>query len=119
MGDEIGGVRGDVNAGVDAREVEARGFGLRQGSASVVFVEEHLALEVGGLDEIAVDEGEMADAGAGEQAGGGGTGGTDADDNGVGVAEAFLAGLADAGKEDLAGVTVGVGDGGWGCGGWG
>jgi len=65
LGDEVGDVRVEVDAGVDAGEVAAGGFGLGKGGACVVFVEEHLALEVGGLDEIAVDEGEVSDAGAG------------------------------------------------------
>ena len=109
--DEVGDGCVDADAGVDAGEVAAGGFGLGEGGAGIVFVEEHLALEVGGLDEVAVDEGEVADAGAGQQAGGGGSGGTDADDGDVGAGEEVLAGLADGGEEDLAGVAVGVGDG--------
>ena len=108
-GDEVGDMRGDLDAGVDAGEVAASGFGLGEGFAGVVFVEEDLALEVGGLDEVTVDEGEAADAGAGEETGGGGTGCADSDDGGVGVAEAMLALGADAGEEDLPGVTVEIG----------
>ena len=103
----------DVDAGVDAGEVAAGGFGFGEGVAGVGFVEEHLALEVGGLDEVAVDEGEAADAGAGEEAGGGGSGGSDADDGDVGAGEELLAGGADGGEEDLAGVAVVIGDGVW------
>jgi hypothetical protein len=99
-------VRVDLDAGVDAGEVTAGGFGLGEGGAGVVFVEEHLALEVGGFDEVAVDEGKPADAGAGEKAGSGGSGGSDADDGDVGSAEELLAGGADGGEEDLAGVAV-------------
>ena len=102
---------GDFDGGVDAGEVEACGFGFGKGGACVGFVEEHLALEVGGLDEVAIDEGEMADAGAGEEAGGCCSCGADADDGDVGVGEELLAGVADAGKEDLAGVAILVGDG--------
>jgi hypothetical protein len=98
----------DVDAGVDAGEVEAGGFGLGEGGAGIGFVEEHLALEVGGLDEVAVDEGKAANAGAGEEAGGGGSGGAYSDDGYVGAGEELLAGLADGGEEDLAGVAVGV-----------
>jgi hypothetical protein len=105
-GDEVGDVGVDVDAGVDAGEVAAGGFGFGEGGAGVVFVEEHLALEVGGLDEVAVDESQPADAGASQEAGGGGTGGADADDGDVGSSKELLAGFADAGEEDLAGVTV-------------
>jgi len=111
--DEVGDVGVDVDAGVDAGEVEAGGFGFGEGSAGVVFVEEHLALEVGGLYEVAVDEGEAAYAGTGQEAGGGGSGGSDSDDGDVGAGEELLAGGADGGEEDLAGVAVGVGDGDW------
>ncbi len=52
----------------------------------VGLVEEDLALEVGGFDEVAVDEGEGPDAGAGKQRGGGGSGGSAADDGDVGRA---------------------------------
>ncbi len=104
--DEVGDVGVDVDAGVDAGEVAAGGFGFGEGGAGVVFVEEHLALEVGGLDEVAIDEGEAADAGAGEEAGGGGSGGSDADDGDVGSSKKLLAGFADGGEEDLAGVSV-------------
>lgn len=115
--DEVGDVGVDVDGGVDAGEVEAGGFGFGEGGAGVGFVEEHLALEVGGLDEVAVDEGEAADAGAGEEAGGGGPGGSDADDGDVGAGEKLLAGGADGGEEDLAGIAVLIGDGrgGWVC----
>jgi hypothetical protein len=120
-GDEVGDGRGDVDGGVDAGEVETGGFGFGEGGAGVVFVEEHLALEVGGLDEVAVDEGEMAYAGAGEKAGCGCSGCADADDGDVGAAEELLAGLADGGEEDLAGVTVLIRDGiaSWVRGAWG
>jgi hypothetical protein len=108
--DEVGDVGGDADGAVDAGEVEAGGFGFGEVGVGVGLVEEDLALEVGGLDEVAVDEGEVADAGAGEQAGGGGSGGPDADDGDVGVGEEVLAALADAGEEDLAGVAFAVVD---------
>ena len=109
-GDEVGDVGVDVDAGVDAGEMAAGGFGFGESGAGVVFVEEHLALQVGGLDEVAVDESEPADAGAGQEAGGGCAGGSYANDGDVGAAEELLAGLADAGEEDLAGVAVLIGD---------
>ena len=83
---------------------------LGRHSQGVGLVEENLALEVGGLDEVAVDEGEGADAGAGEQRGGGSARGSAADDGDVGGGESLLAGGADAGEENLAGVAVVVSD---------
>ena len=53
----------------------------------------------------------MTDAGAGEEACGGCTGCADADDCDVGAGEELLAGVADAGEENLAGVTVAIGEG--------
>ena len=105
-GDEVGDVGGDLDGGVDAGEVAVGGFGFGEGGAGVVFVEEHLALEVGGFYEIAVDEGEAAYAGAGEEAGGGGSGGAYSYDGYVGAGEELLAGGADGGEEDLAGVAI-------------
>ena len=110
LGDQVGDVGVDADAGVDAGEVAAGGFGFGEGGAGVVFVEEHLALEVGGFYEVAVDEGKAADASAGEEAGGGGSGGADSDDGDVGAGEELLAGRADGGEEDLAGVAVGIWD---------
>ncbi len=105
-GDEVGDVGMDGDGGVEEGYLAAGGFGLGEGLEGVVFVEEDLALEVGGLDEVAVDEGEGADAGAGEERGGGGSGGSDSDDGDVGGGEELLAGRGDAGKEDLTGVAV-------------
>ena len=103
---------GDLDGGVGGEEFTAGGFGFGEGVAGVLLVEEDLALEVGGLDEVAVDEDKVADAGAGEERGGGGPGGADADDGDTGAGEGLLAGVADAGEEDLAGVTVQAGVGG-------
>ncbi len=117
-GDEVGDVGVDGDGGVEEGDLAAGGFGFGEGFAGVGLVEEDLALEVGGFDEVAVDEGEGADAGAGEEGGGGGSGGSDADDGDVGGGEELLAGGSDAGKEDLAGVAVMIGDGrGWASGG--
>jgi len=111
-GDEVGDVGMDDDGGVEERDLAACGFGFGEGFAGVCFVEEDLALEVGGLDEVAVDEGESADAGAGEEGCGCGSGGSDADDGDVGGCEQLLAGGTDAGEENLAGVAIGVDGGG-------
>ena len=109
-GDEVGDAGVDGDAGVEPGDVAAGGFGLGQAFAGVGFVEEDLALQVGGLDEVAVDESEGADSGAGEQRGGGSAHGTAADDGNVSLGEALLAGCADSCEEDLAGVAVFVQD---------
>jgi len=103
------GVDGD--RGVEEGDFAAGGFCFGEPVAGVGLVEEDLALEVGGFDEVAVDEGEGANAGAGEEGGGGGSGGSYANDGYVGGAKLALTGGADAGEEDLAGVAVLIGDG--------
>ncbi len=104
--DEIGDVRVHGDGGVEPGDVAAGGFGFGEAVAGVGLVEEHLALEVGGFDEVAVDEGQGADASAGQQRSRGRTGRSAAYDGDVGAGELELAGFADAGEEDLAGVAV-------------
>jgi len=109
-GDEVGDLWVDGNSGVKKGDLAVGGFGFGEGFAGIGLVEEDLALEVGGFDEVAVDEGECSDAGAGEQRGSGGSGGSDADDSDVRTGEELLAGGTDAGEENLAGVAVVSGD---------
>ncbi len=109
-GDEVGDVGMDGDGGVEEGDLAAGGFGLGEGLEGVGLVEEDLALEVGGFDEVAVDEGEGADTGAGEQRGCGGSGGSATDDGDVGCGEHLLSGGADSGEEDLTGVAVVGGD---------
>ena len=108
-GDEIGYAGVDRDGGVEEGYLAAGCFGFGEGVAGVGLVEEDLALEVGGFDEVAVNEAESADAGAGEERGSGGSGGSDADDGDVGVGQQRLACGADAGEEDLARVAVLIG----------
>jgi len=111
-GDEVCDVGMDGDGGVEERDLAAGGFGLGEGLEGVGLVEEDLALEVGGLDEVAVDEGEGADAGAGEEGGCCCSGGSAADDGDVRGGELALALSSDAGEEDLTGVAVVVVNGG-------
>ncbi len=97
---EVGDAGVDGDAGVEESDVAACGLGLGEGVACVGFVEEGLALEVGGLDEVAVDEGERADTGAREQRCGGRSHGPAADDGDVSGGETLLAEGADAGEEN-------------------
>ncbi len=105
-GDEVGDVSLDLDRGVEGGYVAEGGFGLGQGGCGVGFVEEDLALEVGGFDEVAVDQREVADAGAGEEPGGRGSGGADSDDGDTGSGKALLSAFAERGEENLAGVAV-------------
>ena len=93
-GDEIGDVRCEGDGGVEGGDFAAGGFGLREGGEGIGLIEQDLALEIGGLDEVAVDEDEVADAGASEERGSGGTGGSNADDGYDGPGEESLAGFA-------------------------
>ena len=77
-GDQIGDAGMDSNRGVEEGDLAAGGFGFGEGVAGVGFVEENLALEVGRFDEVTVDEGEGADAGAGKKRGRGSAGSSDA-----------------------------------------
>ena len=110
-GDEVGDLRVDGDGGVEEGDFAACGFGFGKAVASIGLVEENLTLEIGGFDEVAVDEGKGADAGAGEERGGCGSGGADADDGDVRGGEELLARGSNAGEEDLAGVAVLIGDG--------
>ncbi len=104
--DEVGDVGVDLDIGVEAGDLAAGGLGFGGGGGGIGLVEEHLALQVALFDEIAVDEDEGADAGAGEQGGGSGAGGSAADDSDGGGGEALLAGFADGCEEHLTGVAV-------------
>jgi hypothetical protein len=56
------GVHGDC--GVEESDLAAGGFGFGEGFESIGLIEENLTLEIGGLNEVAVDEGECADPSA-------------------------------------------------------
>ncbi len=66
-GNEVGDEGVDGDGRVEEGDLAAGGFGFGEREEGVGLVEEDLALEVGGLDEVAVDEGEGSDAGAGEE----------------------------------------------------
>ena len=105
-GGDVAGVGVDFDFGVDAMELEFGGSGFGERVSGILFGEEPLALEVGGFDEIAIEDGEMAEAGAGESGGMIGAEGSAADDGEVGGEEFGLTFGADAGEENLAGVAV-------------
>lgn len=119
--EEVGGAKKGVNVGgneisdhslnfdgrVEGCYFTACGLCLGQGGKGVGFVEEDLALKVGELDEVTINEDEVANAGAGQQGCGGRSSGSYADNGHVSLAEEVLTGGGNPGKEDLAGVAVG------------
>lgn len=106
-GGEVGDMGLDLDLAIEERNFAACGLGFGQGFAGVGLIKENLALEIAFFDEIAVNQGEAADAGAGQQAGGGGSGGSNANERDMGLADALLAVGANTGKKDLTGITLG------------
>ncbi len=76
-------------------------FGSPDGGVAV----EKLALEVGEIDGIGIDQAEAADARRGEVEGGGRAQAAGADEEDGGVLQAELSGLANSRDEDVAGVA--------------
>ena len=91
----------DVDTAIDGAQFALGGNGFGEGGAGVVFVEESLALQVRGLDKIAVQDSDTADSGTHEKAGGSSTDRAATDDDGAGSEEALLAFFADSGEEHL------------------
>ena len=59
--------RRDADGGVDLRESASSGLRLGDGVCHVPFIEQHLSLQIGDLDEVAVDDCQVTDAGSGEE----------------------------------------------------
>ena len=59
----------DYNFGIEGRDLAGSGDGLGQGFGSIVLIEQRLALQVAGLDVVAVDNAQRAYAGARQQSG--------------------------------------------------
>jgi hypothetical protein len=106
-GDEIGDVGVNEDFRVEGGDFAAGGFGFGQGLAGVGLIKEDLALQVALFDEVAVNDGEAADAGAGEQGGGGGSGGSAAGYGDVRLGEQKLAVGTDSGEDNLALIAFG------------
>ncbi len=104
---EVGDVGFDFDFGVEGANLAGGSDGLGQRLGGVGLVEEHLALQVAGLDVVAVDDAQVADSGAREQGSEGRAGGSAADDGDAGGGQALLAVGSDGWKEDLAGVALG------------
>jgi hypothetical protein len=78
------------------------GNSFGQGVAGVAFIEERLALKIGGLDKIAVENAKTADPCAREKRGGRGTDGSATYEDSAGSGKVLLAFFADAREKDLA-----------------
>ena len=76
-------------------------LGLGDRVLHVILVEEHLPLEVGHLDEVAVDDDDVPHARAGEHVGDDGAERAAADDQGGGVEQLLLRVFTEAGQEGL------------------
>ncbi len=87
-----------LDAGIDGEQLAFGGDGFRKGIAGVGFVKERLALKIGRLDEVAVDDFDRTDA----QVCGSGTDGATADDGRSRSEQALLALGTDPSKQHLA-----------------
>ena len=85
-----------------SRSFRAAASALGRLSRDVLLVEEDLPLEVVGLDEVAVDDPEVADAGAGEVVGQHGPERAAAAERDPAVQQGALAGFAQGREADLA-----------------
>ena len=69
---EVSHLRLDPNRRVKLSNVARRCERLRSALQGVLFIEQNLALQIAGLNEIAVDDANVSNAGAGQQTGQGG-----------------------------------------------
>ena len=95
-----------VDRAVDRPQLARGRLGLGQVVGHVLLVEEHLALEVVGLDEVAVDDADRPDARAGEVVGQHGTERPAAAERDPAFQQGTLARLAELRKADLPAVAV-------------
>jgi hypothetical protein len=79
-----------------------RGDRFGQGFLGVGFIKKRLALQVGRLNEIAVNDSQLTDAGADQKTGGGRSDRTATDDCRAGAKQPFLAFWTDSGEKHLA-----------------
>jgi len=91
---------------VDGAKAAFSGDGLGKRFASVGFIEQSLSLKVGRLDEIAVNDAQVADAGANEQIGGCRAQRAATDQDYARGQEPLLSIFANTGEKDLARVSI-------------
>ena len=104
VGAEADVVGDDVHVGVDGREGLLGGVDLAL--ADALEVVENLALEVGRIDDVHVDDADRPDAGGGEVQGGGGAEAAGAEQQHLGVEQLQLTFDVDLGQEEVALVPV-------------
>ena len=92
----------DLDLVIDLLQTPGGGDGFGDLLGGVALVEEDLALEIGQLDEVAIDDSQETDAGAGEELGSDGAERAAADEEQARFCEAILALGADLGKKLLA-----------------
>ncbi|MEY2727522.1 MAG: hypothetical protein RLZZ458_3389 [Planctomycetota bacterium] len=98
---EVGDDGFDVDFGVDSTEPAVCSDGFGELFGGVGFVEEDLALEVGEFDEVAIDDADVSDAGAGQAVGKYAAECTAAGKQDSAVFKALLSEFADAAEEHL------------------
>jgi len=106
LGGKIGDDTFDCYLAVDGAEAALGGDGLGKGFEGVGFIKQGLALKIGRLDEIAINNSEMADTRADQKICGGRAQCSATDQDYSGGQETPLSMFADSGEEDLARVTV-------------
>ena len=103
---DVGDDRLDVHAGIDRGQLAGGGFRLGQVLCHVVFVEEHLPLQVVRFDEVAIDQAQMADAGPHQRVGQHGAERSAAAQGDVAISELLLPGFAHAVEAHLPAVAI-------------
>jgi hypothetical protein len=108
-GEQLGGIarvqvfdktlNGD--AAIDATQFALGGDGFGQGLTRVVLVEKRLALQIGGLDKVAIENPGAANSSANEQASSSRADGSAANDNDARCEQALLTFFADSSEEHL------------------
>ena len=101
-GAEVGDDTFHGDAGIDGAQLLLRGNRFGQGFLGIRFVKKRLALQVGRLDEIAINDSQLTDAGADQKIGGGSADGTATDDDGTGSEQPLLTFRTDPGEKHLA-----------------
>ena len=100
-GGQVGNDAAHADGRIDARDAPRGGGGFGQGFGGVGFLEQPLAMQVAGLDVIAVDDGEAAHSGAGQGGGMETAQRAAADNGGVRAEKRFLPAFADPREQDL------------------
>jgi hypothetical protein len=98
---EIGDDASHGDAGIDGQQLARSGDGFGKGLASIGFIEKRLALEVRGLDEVAVNDFDGPNAGANEKVGRSSANGAATNDSGARSQQPLLAFEANSGEEHL------------------